>query len=113
MATKAERFRSEQERAHITKPPAKPTSQRKPKKAALGRKKGHAAVKATHALEEVGPGKRPSRKSTRASANRAKADVGFNRAEQIKKGSPTARAKKARAQRATVRGTPRGSRARA
>jgi hypothetical protein len=104
MATKAERFRSEQERAHITKPPARPTSQRKPKKAAFGRKKRHAEVKATHALEEVGAGKRPSRKSTRASANRAKADVGFNRTEETRKASPEGRARKARAQRATVRG---------
>jgi hypothetical protein len=104
MATKAERFRNEQERTPPAGGRAKRTSQRKPKKAAFGREKAHARVKATHALEDTKASARPSRKSTRASANRAKPDAAFNLTEEKRKASPQSRASKARAQRATVRG---------
>jgi hypothetical protein len=56
----------------------------------------HAGKKATYALEPEREG-RPSRKSTRKSANRSKADSRLNIREQIQKTSPDARARKARA----------------
>jgi len=103
MATKAEQFRSEQERRARQKK-AKRRAQRKPKKAAWSREKNHAAVKATHALEDAEPGGRRSRVSTRASANRAKPDAPFNVTEETRKGSPEVRAQKARVERIKVRG---------
>jgi hypothetical protein len=58
--------------------------------------KKHAAKKATYALEDTANG-RVSRKSTRKSANRAKSDTNFNLRENLQKGSPTARFRKASA----------------
>ena len=104
MATKAEQARSETERTHGKGPHKSHVSKKKPKKAAWSHEKAHAASKATHALEETAPGKRPSRESTRGSANRAKPDSAFNLTEQAKKGSPTNRARKSRASVAKVRG---------
>jgi hypothetical protein len=104
MATKAEQFRSEQERIN-GKTRRKSRGAKKPKKIAAGRR-GHTAAKATHAREETAPGKRPSRISTRGSANRAKGDTAFNLTEEKKTGSPEARARKSRAQRVKVRGKP-------
>jgi hypothetical protein len=103
MATKAEQFRSEQQRS-AQKKKRKPRAQRKPKKSEWSREKKHAAVKATHALEDAAPGARPSRVSTRASANRAKSDAPFNITEETRKGSPEVRAQKARVDRVKVRG---------
>ena len=100
MATRAEQFRSAQERTHRKGR----VSAKKPKKAAWGKSKSHAADKATHALERTEPGKRPSRKSTRSSANRAKADAAFNITEETRKGSPAAKARRARAKGKRVRG---------
>ena len=77
---------------------------KKPKKAAWGHDKGHAAAKATHALEESAPGARPSRESTRGAANHAKADAALNLTEQTKKGAPTNLARKSRAKAEKVRG---------
>ena len=104
MATKAEQYRSEEQR----KGGSHHKSEKKPKKAAWGKEKHHAGVKATHALEDTAPGKRPSRESTRASSNRAKPDAAFNLTEEVRKGAPRARAGAARAKRTKVRG---GSRA--
>ena len=101
MATKAEQFRSTEERTRRKK---KRVSIKKPKKGAWGRSKSHAAKKATHALEPTEPGKRPSRESTRSSANRAKPDAPFNITEETRKGAPSERARKARAKGARVRG---------
>ena len=77
---------------------------KKPRKKAWSRSKGHASSKATHALEEVKSG-RPSRKATRASANRAKADAALNATEEARKGAPQQRARKARARKTRVRGS--------
>jgi hypothetical protein len=100
MATKAEEFRSrEQKKGKPSKVSAK-----KPRKAKWSRAKSHAASKATHAFEPTAPGKRPSRESSRSSANRAKADSGFDLTEELKKGKPENRALKARAKRTRVRG---------
>jgi hypothetical protein len=105
MATRAQRFRSESERRHPSGAGKPKSSRRQPKKAAFGRNKRHAAAKATVALETTQAGRRPSRKSTRASANRAKSDVPFDISEQRRKTSPQARARKSLAKRATVRGS--------
>jgi hypothetical protein len=103
MATRAEQYRSEQERASGAGA-KKRKAQRKPKKAAWSHEKHHADVKATYALEDTAPGKRPSRESTRSSSNRAKPDAGFDITEETRKGSPQMRATKARAKRTKVRG---------
>jgi hypothetical protein len=99
--TKAEAFRSEAERTGRQKH----ASLRKPKKAAWGRDKQHAQGKATHALEVVTSG-RPSRKSTRASANRAKGDAPMTLSAESRKGAPPAVARKAQVKRDRVRGKP-------
>jgi len=63
----------------------------------------HAAKKASYALEAPSKDGRVSRKSTRSSANRAKPDSNLTLREQRQKGSPTARARKARARASRVR----------
>ena len=102
MATKAERFRSDEERSGR----GARHSEKKPRKASWSREKHHADVKATHALEDSAPGKRPSRESTRTSSNRAKPDAPMNVTEEIRKGAPRMKASRARARRAKVRGAP-------
>jgi hypothetical protein len=104
MATKAEQFRSrEQKKGKPSK-----VSTKKPPKAKWGRAKGHAASKATYALEPSAPGTRPSRESSRSSANRAKPDTAYNLTEETKKGAPENRARKARAKSMRVRGGTKG-----
>ena len=105
MATKAEQWKSEEERKHVAGKRPGRVSKKKPKKATWRHDKKHAGQKATHAREDTAPGKRPSRESTRGSANRAKPDSAMNRTEQAKKGSPTNRARKSRASDAKVRGS--------
>jgi hypothetical protein len=97
--TRAEEYRNRVQR----KGQPKRTAVKKPKRAAWGRDKQHAAAKATHALEVVSKG-RPSRKSTRASANRAKSDAPMNLTEEARKGAPRMLANKDRAKRQRVRG---------
>jgi hypothetical protein len=101
MATRAEQYRSDAQRKG-GKPHRK--AEKKPKKPAWSHEKHHAAVKATHALEDTPPGKRPSRESTRSSSNRAKADAPFNLTEEVRKDAPRMLAGKARAKRTRVRG---------
>jgi hypothetical protein len=96
MATKAEQERADEQRrgrgrktrAGRTKPGIKVKDRSRSKK--------HAERKATYALEETAGG-RPARKSTRKSANRSKPDAGLNGREEIKKGSPEQRYRKAQA----------------
>ncbi len=105
MATKAEQQRSEEQRTHGAGRKKKPhVAMKKPKKATWSHEKEHAAAKATHAFEDAAPGQQPSRESTRGSANHAKADSAFNLTEQARKGSPTNRARTARAKVTKVRG---------
>jgi len=108
MATKAEQFRSQQERSPTKRrgKGRKPhKAQKKPKKGGWSHEKHHADVKATHAFEATAPGKRPSRKSTRGSANRAKPDAALNINEENRKGAPEQRARRARVKGTTVRGS--------
>jgi hypothetical protein len=74
------------------------------------RSKKHAERKATHALEPDREG-RPSRESTRKSANRAKPDTNLNLREELQKGSPEARFRRANAGAGRVRGKSRGKNA--
>ena len=79
MATRSEQFRAAEQR-HRSKRAAKKAKEHETKKERIKRKEhAHANVragkKATVALEPRPAKGRPSRKSTRASANRAKSDV--------------------------------------
>lgn len=114
MATKAERFRAEQERSKPKKPKARPRRRRDtpidtaaPGVSATDRKAGgastaarnrsqHAAKKATYALEDSATG-RPSRRSSRRAANRAKPGSNLTRQKQREVRSPEARAEQAKA----------------
>jgi hypothetical protein len=106
MATRAEQFHAESQRTgkssnrtrrDRSKPGISP--------ARRSREKAHSAKKATYALEQTASGARPSRKSTRKSANRAKPDASFNRVEEQRKGSPESRYRKARARASRTRGS--------
>ncbi len=77
---------------------------------ARSRTKMRAGRKATHAIEPDRKG-RPSRESTRKSANRAKPDTNFNLREQRQKGSPEARFRRAAARAGRVRGKSQGKNA--
>ena len=105
MATKAERVREEDQRANGQAKAAKAKKSAAAKRAPpRARAKGRTAGKATYAYEPPRPGK-PSRKSTRKSANRAKPDVGLTATESTKKDSPEARFRKARDGATRVRGS--------
>ena len=117
MATKAERFQSTTERSapkrakKASRPKRdQPVDTSKPGVSATDRKAGngstaarneskHAAKKASVALEDSQQD-RPSRKSTRTSANRAKPDSQLRRRETRRTTSPKARATRASAERA-------------
>ncbi len=101
MATRAEQFRSSTQRSG--KP--KHVSKKKAKKVEWSHDKAHAGSKATHAME-VSEG-RPSRESTRGSANRAKADAARNITEGVRQGAPSARARRSRVKSRKVRGSSR------
>jgi hypothetical protein len=113
MATRSEQQHAEEQRRgpRDTKKNKK-ANRSKPGSAPKDRKRGktRAGGKATHALEPKRAG-RPSRESTRKSANRAKGDSSLNHTEEMKKGSPDSRFRKASAGKSRVRGKPRGKNA--
>jgi len=76
MATRAEWFRYHAERAgpKKAKPQKKKKPAPKPHNVSLSAKSDR---KALYALEDVAPGKSPSRKSTRKASNRQKTDAQF------------------------------------
>jgi hypothetical protein len=102
MATRSEQFHAneqrrgeapeERDRRAAKSKPGVPPSER-------SRSKKHAEKKATYALEESTAGAKPSRKSTRKSANRAKPDTNLTLRESLQKGSPEARYRKTSAKR--------------
>jgi hypothetical protein len=104
MATRSERFRANEQQHPGRKTKTRPGNS-KPGVAPgkRSRAKKRVAKGATYALEAPGPTGRPSRKSTRKSANRAKPDTSFNRTEQLKKGSPETRFRKTKARSARPR----------
>ena len=104
MATRAEQFRTEDQRNSKRKeapnPVKKARTTENPAKRAR-RVPGNAA----YAFEAPAADGRRSRKSTRGSANRAKPDTNLNLRESRVKGSPEARFRKARAKKTRVRGS--------
>jgi hypothetical protein len=103
MATRSEQARDEEQRNRIASARKRATA-----KTASGTKvrraKGRTAEKATYAYEAPREGK-PSRKSTRKSANRSKPDAGFNLRESLQKGSPESRARRSLAKASRARGS--------
>ncbi len=106
MATKAE-----QARAESTKKGTKPKRARKlaQRKTDAEKHEHHepkaAAKKATYRKEPPPPkGKRPSRKSTRAGANRSKPDTNLNLRSERAKSAPKARAQAAKQKAVKTRG---------
>lgn len=111
MATRSEQYHAdEQRRGDATRgkrdgraKPGIPPEDRSPDKESSGAAGGsrssggkHAGQKATHALEEVEDGKRPSRKSTRGGANHTKPDSGLGLRAAQAKAKPEAVAARAR-----------------
>ncbi len=107
MATRSEQSRAEEQRSRrAANSGTKKTGGSKPGVAPRDRSasKEHAGKKATYALEAPIEG-RPSRKSTRKSANRSKPDSGMNIREALQKGTPEAKYRKARAGSVRARGS--------
>ena len=104
MATRSEQYRAEQQRRGNRKS-ARQASRTKPGVAPRdrSRSKAHAGKKATYALDADEKG-RPSRKSSRKSANRAKPDASLTISEALRKESPEARFRQARARAVRTRG---------
>jgi len=93
MATRAEKFRAAEERKPKRRAKKGPTGAHVAHDA-RGRKTSpnrRAGRKATYALERRTPGARPSRKSTRRSANRSKPDSNLERTRERKLNAPEAR----------------------
>jgi hypothetical protein len=90
MATKAETVRAEQQHKGVKPKKMKKLVQRKPHvhhdSTRLEKKK------ASYVLEDVAPGKRPARKSTRRASNHAKPDANLRRRTTRTKRSPKERA---------------------
>lgn len=104
MSTKAEDAHARTQKKGPSRKKTKKLAQRKPKKdhapsVAAGRK-------ATVAQEPArAAGKRPSRKSTRASANRSKGDAPLQIHAETAKNSPTERARSAKTKTTRTRGS--------
>jgi hypothetical protein len=109
MATKAEQTRAEDAKKGPNPKRVKKAAQKKPAKRAAAegaparsRNEGtKAGKKASFAKETTAPGKRPSRKSTRSSANRSKPDTNLVLRSERAKNAPSdaARSKQARTSR--------------
>jgi uncharacterized protein len=108
MATKAESVHAEEQRHGPTAKAKKRAKAKKTRAGKLGasRERTRVASKATYAREVPTGGGRPSRKSTRSSANRVKPDANLNLREERQKGSPENLFRKSRARSARVRGSP-------
>ena len=97
MATRAEQYRATEQRKKSVKAAKKKKSKAKRRSSSAAaveaRDKKHAEKKATVALEATTngdgtPAKKRSRKSTRTSANRGKADAPLNIRDELKRSSP-------------------------
>lgn len=106
MATRSQEQHAEQQRRGLTARTRKRATARKRRrdKLSASHTAKHARGKASYALETPSRRGKASRKSSRASANRAKPDTNFNLREEMVKGSPESRFAKARAKSARVRG---------
>ena len=103
MATKSEQFHAEEQRTSGGKAEREGRSKPGIPAGERSHEKKHAEKKATYAIEPASD--QPSRKSTRKSANRAKPDTNLILREELQKGSPEAKARKAKAQVTRVRGS--------
>lgn len=110
MATKAEQARAESAKKGPNPKRVKKAAQKKPAKAkGVGTEPNEnraAGRKATFAKETTAPGKRPSRKSTRSSANRAKPDTNLTLRSERAKRAPSDAAATAKARATRPRGKP-------
>ena len=104
MATRAEQAHADAQRTSKAGRRAAAKSKSKSGPAAAPRR-GRSASKATVARESPGPDGRTSRKSTRKSANHMKSTSTVEIREGIQKGSPEAKARRARARTSRVRGS--------
>ncbi len=106
MATKAEQTRAEAEKKGPNPKKAKKAAQKKTAKKAGASTNKKAGKKATFAKETTAPGKRPSRKSTRSSANRSKPDTNLTLRSERAKRAPENAAATAKARATRPRGKP-------
>ena len=108
MATRAEKEHANKQRRGPTPKAQKRRAARKERREKFEslHPTRHAGAKASYAIERPSKEGRASRKTTRDSANRAKPDTNFNLREEMVKGSPESRFRKARTQAARVRGRP-------
>src|SRR3954469_24527916 len=106
MSTRSERFRfnEERKRARI-RTRASATGVKRVATVQPKQRVDRPPRKAIDALEVSAPGRRPSRKLTRASANRAKRDSTLTLVESLVKGSPEARYRRASPRNKRVRGS--------
>lgn len=105
MATKAQQAHAEAEKKGPNPKRVKKASQKKTAKKAANPNKA-AGKKATFAKETTAPGKRPSRKSTRSSANRAKPDTNLVLRSERAKRAPEDAARSTKARATRPRGKP-------
>lgn len=107
MATKSEQAKAEAAKKGTKPKRARKLARRKTKEEQAHHEPIAAGKKATYEKEPAPPkGKRPSRKSTRAGANRSKPDTNLNLRSERAKSSPKARARAAKAKRPTPGGKP-------
>jgi hypothetical protein len=108
MATRSEKAHEEAVREAAEKKrkvaARKAAAKKAAKKAPAKPKKTHKQSKAVYAAEPPHEG-RPSRRSTRKTVNRSKPDTGFTARESMQKGSPEARARRAKAKGVRARGS--------
>jgi hypothetical protein len=90
MATRAEWFRYHAERSG----PKKPKAEKKAKPAPKPHNLAVRDRKALYAFEDVAPGARPSRKSSRKASNRQKTDAQFRMKRGASEAAPGARVSK-------------------
>ena len=110
MATKSERVKAEEQKKGTKPKRARKLARRKTDaEKHVHHEPKAAGKKATYEKEPAPPkGKRPSRKSTRAGANRSKPDTNLNLRSERAKSSPKARARASKAKATTAGGKPRG-----
>lgn len=104
MATRAEQAKATGQRTGSAKKAAAKKA-RKPATNGASKRTGHSESKATYAREPRDAKGKATRKSTRGSANRAKADSSFNIKEEAQKTAPDARFRRDRAKGTKVRGS--------
>lgn len=108
MSTRAEKERADEQRHGETPAARKRAKARRTRAEKFGaaHPTARAGKKASYALERPSREGRASRKSTRAAANRMKADTNLNLREERQKGSPESRFRRSRVKAQRVKGRP-------